>query len=237
MPRAIQSSVFTSTSTRAGSRLRARDAELSALLSSAGADDADAERVRELLRTRPDPVRDAHGLAIFSSAETRALEAVPLPRPVEPMAVLDTVNDELHRRHARAGGRKRASSAGSRSRSQSTCATPRAHRRHPFEHSPPSMPSSTRSRSLRVSPSTSSSCITRSRRCASTARSQRCCDGETEMFAAPHRTARKERFDHLYSTTVPNVTASLKLIHTRKPPTDRSSCHTPGLSVAARWLS
>jgi peptide chain release factor subunit 1 len=70
---------------------RARDAELSALLSSAGADDADSERVRELLRTRPDLVRDAQALAIFSSAETGALEAVALPRAVEPMAILDTV--------------------------------------------------------------------------------------------------------------------------------------------------
>lgn len=69
----------------------ARDAELSALLSSAGAHDADAERVRELLLARPDLLRDAQGLAIFSSAGSGTLEAVALPRHVEPMAVVDTV--------------------------------------------------------------------------------------------------------------------------------------------------
>ncbi len=70
---------------------RARDTALSALLSSAGADDADSERVRELLRTKPDLVSDAQALAIFSCAETGALETVALPRGVEPMAILDTV--------------------------------------------------------------------------------------------------------------------------------------------------
>jgi peptide chain release factor subunit 1 len=69
----------------------ARHAELSALLSHAGAHDADAERVRELLRTRPELVRGAHGLAIFSSADAGVLEAVALPGHVESMAVVDTV--------------------------------------------------------------------------------------------------------------------------------------------------
>lgn len=69
----------------------ARDAELAALLSHAGTHDADAERVRELLHDRPDLVHGARGLAIFSSAESGVLEAVALPRPVEPMAVVDTV--------------------------------------------------------------------------------------------------------------------------------------------------
>lgn len=67
------------------------DAELAALLSTAGAHEADAERVRELLRAQPELTHDALGLAIFSSADAGALEAVPLPAHVEPMAVIDTV--------------------------------------------------------------------------------------------------------------------------------------------------
>lgn len=69
----------------------ARDAELAALLSHAGTQEADAERVRELVHARADLVHGAQGLAIFSSADTGTLEAVALPRPVEPMAVVDTV--------------------------------------------------------------------------------------------------------------------------------------------------
>jgi len=69
----------------------ARDAQLSALLSHAGAHDSSAERVRDLLRARPDLVRDAQGLAIFSCADGGALEAVALPQTVEPMAVVDSV--------------------------------------------------------------------------------------------------------------------------------------------------
>lgn len=69
----------------------ALDAELSALLSHAAAYRADAERVRELLRARPELVRGARGLAIFSSADAGVLEAIALPGHVEPMAVVDTV--------------------------------------------------------------------------------------------------------------------------------------------------
>lgn len=68
----------------------AREAELSALLAHAGAHDEDAKRVRELLHARPDLVRDAQALAIFSCVESGALEVVALPQPVEPMAVVDT---------------------------------------------------------------------------------------------------------------------------------------------------
>ncbi len=69
----------------------ARDTELSALLTHAGADHADTERVRELMRRRPELVRGARAAAIFSCAASGALEAVPLPEPVEPMCVVDTV--------------------------------------------------------------------------------------------------------------------------------------------------
>jgi len=69
----------------------ARDAEVSALLSHAGAHRADAERVRELLRARPELVGGACGLAIFSSADAGVLEAIALSGHVEPLAVVDTV--------------------------------------------------------------------------------------------------------------------------------------------------
>lgn len=69
----------------------AREAELSALLSHAGADNGSAERVRELLRSQPDLVRDATALAIFSTPGDGPLEAIALPQPVEPMAVVDSV--------------------------------------------------------------------------------------------------------------------------------------------------
>jgi len=67
-----------------------RASEVSALLAHAGAHDADAERIRELLRADPDLLRASHGLAIFSSAPSDVLEVVPLPTRVEPMAVVDT---------------------------------------------------------------------------------------------------------------------------------------------------
>jgi len=66
------------------------DAELGALIESAGADEADADRVRELLRARPQLVRSGHGLAIFSTP-AGVLEVVALPGRVRPIAVLDTV--------------------------------------------------------------------------------------------------------------------------------------------------
>jgi peptide subunit release factor 1 (eRF1) len=69
----------------------ARAAEASALLAHAGAHDADAERVRDLLRTESELLRESHGVAIFSCAATDVLEVVPLPSRVEPMAVVDTV--------------------------------------------------------------------------------------------------------------------------------------------------
>lgn len=69
----------------------ARDTELSALLSHAGAHDADAEQVRELLDAQSELTRGAHALAIFSSAQAGALEAVSLPERVDPMAVVDTI--------------------------------------------------------------------------------------------------------------------------------------------------
>lgn len=69
----------------------ARNAELAALLSKSGADDASIERVRELLHAQPELTHGAQGLAIFSSADAGVLEAVPLPTHVEPMAVIDTV--------------------------------------------------------------------------------------------------------------------------------------------------
>ncbi len=66
------------------------DAELGGLLARAGAGDRDADRVRELLRVRPDFARDGHGLAIFSSARSGVLETVALPSHVKPMAIVDT---------------------------------------------------------------------------------------------------------------------------------------------------
>ncbi|HYM44616.1 MAG TPA: Vms1/Ankzf1 family peptidyl-tRNA hydrolase [Solirubrobacteraceae bacterium] len=69
----------------------ARHAELSALLSRAGARNANAERVRDALDAHPELVRGAHAVAIFSCAATGALEVLALPEPVEPLAVVDTV--------------------------------------------------------------------------------------------------------------------------------------------------
>jgi peptide chain release factor subunit 1 len=70
-----------------------RDAEVGALLDEARHQDADddADRVEALLRAQPTIVRGARGLAIFSSVAAGILEAVQLPAPVEPLAVVDTV--------------------------------------------------------------------------------------------------------------------------------------------------
>lgn len=71
----------------------ARDTQLSALLSKARreAPEKDVGPIRALLDSEPAIARGAQGLAIFSSADADVLEAVRLPRPVEPMAVVDTV--------------------------------------------------------------------------------------------------------------------------------------------------
>ncbi len=68
-----------------------RDAELSALLSRAGAHDVDAARARDAVRSHPDLARGAQGVAIFSCAAAGVLEVLPLPEPVEPLVVVDTV--------------------------------------------------------------------------------------------------------------------------------------------------
>lgn len=70
-----------------------RDAQLSALLSEAKREDAgeDAKRVERLLQSDKDLMRGASALAVFSSAASGLLEAVKLSKPVEPMAVVDTV--------------------------------------------------------------------------------------------------------------------------------------------------
>ena len=69
------------------------DLQLTDLLDGAVPEDAklDVARVQDLLRTSPALRREAPGLAIFSSAAAGVLEAVQLPIPVEPMAVLDTL--------------------------------------------------------------------------------------------------------------------------------------------------
>lgn len=69
----------------------ARDAELSALLSHAGAHSDDAGQIRGVLHEHPERFRGARGLAIFSSAAAGALELVALPAPVHPMAVIDSI--------------------------------------------------------------------------------------------------------------------------------------------------
>ncbi len=55
------------------------------------AGDRELERVARWLETDPEAVRGAHGLAIFSSSEAGVLEAVRLPRPVTPLAVVDLI--------------------------------------------------------------------------------------------------------------------------------------------------
>lgn len=69
----------------------ARDVELAALLAQAGPAGGGAERVRELLRVRPQLMRDAPGLAVFAAPRGGPLEAVALPQRVEPMIVVDTL--------------------------------------------------------------------------------------------------------------------------------------------------
>jgi peptide chain release factor subunit 1 len=68
-----------------------RDTELSALLSRAGAHDADAKRARQAVQEHPELVHGASGIAVFSCAATGALEILPLPGPVEPLAIVDAV--------------------------------------------------------------------------------------------------------------------------------------------------
>lgn len=70
-----------------------RETQLAALLGRARREDAaaDADRVQALLDRDRETMREAGGLAIFSSAGADWLEAVHLPGPVEPMAVVDTV--------------------------------------------------------------------------------------------------------------------------------------------------
>ena len=73
-------------------RPAARDAELQALIAGTGrhAEETDVKRVREMLHSMVGFAYGARGLAMFSSAGGSAFEAVPLPSPVEPMAVVDT---------------------------------------------------------------------------------------------------------------------------------------------------
>jgi hypothetical protein len=51
----------------------------------------DVDSIQAVLRAQPGPVRDAHGLTVFSSAQAGVLEAVRLPHPVSLMEVLDTL--------------------------------------------------------------------------------------------------------------------------------------------------
>jgi len=69
----------------------ARESELSALLSSAGAHDIDAQHVRDAVDTHTDLVQGARAVAIFSCAAAGALEVLALAEPVEPLVVIDTV--------------------------------------------------------------------------------------------------------------------------------------------------
>ncbi len=71
----------------------ARDSQLGALLGNArrhGAD-KDADRIEAFLHAEPTITRGVRALAIFSSVDAGILEAVGLPSPVAPMAVVDTV--------------------------------------------------------------------------------------------------------------------------------------------------
>lgn len=69
----------------------ARDAELSALLGGTGADELDVRHVRDTVRKNPELAQGAHGLAIFSCAASGLLEVLPVPEPMEPLAVVDSV--------------------------------------------------------------------------------------------------------------------------------------------------
>jgi hypothetical protein len=68
-----------------------RGAELEALIASAGphAEGADVSRVWQMLRSMAGLAHGTRGLAMFSSSGGSAFEAVALPSPVEPMAVVD----------------------------------------------------------------------------------------------------------------------------------------------------
>lgn len=70
-----------------------RETELDALLAQAQREGAraEAERVRRLVQEDPDVLRGDRGVAIFSCAASDTLEAIDLPEPVEPLAVLDRV--------------------------------------------------------------------------------------------------------------------------------------------------
>ncbi|MGZ4305217.1 MAG: baeRF10 domain-containing protein [Solirubrobacteraceae bacterium] len=70
-----------------------RGTELGALLDDARRQggEKDADRVQTWLNANPAIGRGARGLALFSSAPTEIFEIVPLPTPVEPLTVLDTV--------------------------------------------------------------------------------------------------------------------------------------------------
>lgn len=70
-----------------------RDADLEALIANMAqpAPAADVSRLRQALRSMTEFAYGTRGLAMFSSAGGSALEAVQLPSPVEPMAVLDTL--------------------------------------------------------------------------------------------------------------------------------------------------
>jgi peptide chain release factor subunit 1 len=71
----------------------AREAELGSLLDQARREggEADAERVMAWLAANSAVRRGARALAIFSSVRANIFEAVRLPNPVEPLAVVDTV--------------------------------------------------------------------------------------------------------------------------------------------------
>lgn len=73
--------------------IAARETQLDALVAQARRDgaDADAAQVRELLRRDPALLHGERGLAIFSCAAAGTLEAIALPVPVEPLAVVDSV--------------------------------------------------------------------------------------------------------------------------------------------------
>ncbi|MFI4985484.1 MAG: hypothetical protein ACHQAV_05815 [Solirubrobacterales bacterium] len=71
----------------------AHEGELDALI--AGVDpqaaQTDVSRVRQILRCMPGFAYGTRGIAVFSSAGGSAHEAVPLPSPATPMAVVDTI--------------------------------------------------------------------------------------------------------------------------------------------------
>jgi len=70
-----------------------RASQLGSLLDAARRQAAaeEADRVEAWLSAEPSLVRGARGLAIFSSQRSHLLEAVPLTKPVEPLAIVDTI--------------------------------------------------------------------------------------------------------------------------------------------------